>query len=104
MNDPYPKLPHQVRNYVLNSIIGKGGFATVYKAVNVFYNIEFAVKMITPPKNESSRILRSFEAEVNALIKLDHPNVIRLYDFFEEDGHMFLVLEFCSGGTLENKI
>lgn len=102
--DPYPELPHRVNNYVLNSVIGKGGFATVYKAVNIFYNIEFAVKVICPPQKESSRILRSFEAEVNSLIKIDHPNVIRLYDYFTEDEHMFLVLEFCNGGTLENKI
>lgn len=102
--DPYPELPHRVRNYVLNSVIGKGGFAIVYKAVNVFYNVEFAVKVVCPPKNESSSILRSFEAEVNSLIKIDHPNIIRLYDYFTEDEHMFLVLEFCNGGTLEDKI
>lgn len=104
MNDPYPNLPHRLKNYVLNSVLGKGGFAFVYKAVNVFYNVEFAVKVITPPKEGYDRILRSFDAEVNALVKLDHPNVIRLYDFFSEDDHLFLVLEFCSRGTLENKI
>ena len=104
MIDPYPELPHKVKNYVLNSVLGKGGFAFVYKAVNMFYNMEFAVKVITPPKEGYERIMRSFEAEVNALVKLDHPNVIRLYDFFTEDDHLFLVLEFCSGGSLESKI
>ncbi|KAK8889288.1 hypothetical protein M9Y10_034034 [Tritrichomonas musculus] len=104
MIDPYPDLPHRIKNYVLNSVIGKGGFAIVYKAVNVFYNVEFAVKVICPPKDGSERILRSFESEVSALIKIDHPNVIRLYDFFQEDGNLFLVLEYCNGGSLESKI
>lgn len=104
MNDPYPNLPHKVKNYELRSVLGKGGFAFVYNAVNIFYHMEFAVKVISPPKEGNERILRSFDAEVNALIKLDHPNVIRLYDYFMEDDHLFLVLEFCSGGNLESKI
>lgn len=104
MIDPYPNLPHIVKNYELQSVLGKGGFAFVYKAVNIFCNMEFAVKVISPPKEGNERILRSFDAEVNALIKLDHPNVIRLYDYFMEDDHLFLVLEFCSCGNLENII
>lgn len=103
MFNPYPNLPHKIRNYVLNSIIGQGASAIVYKATNILYNIDFAVKVVFKSK-VSDRNTRTYEAEVNSLVKLDHPNVIRLYDFFNEDNNMFLVLEYCGGGTLEDKI
>lgn len=103
MFNPYPNLPHQVRNYVLNSIIGQGASSIVYKATNVLYNIDFAVKVVFK-SNISERNTLTYEAEVNSLIKLDHPNVIHLYDFFNEGPNMFLVLEYCGGGTLEDKI
>lgn len=103
MFNPYPSLPYQIKNYVLNSIIGQGGFAIVYKATNVLYNRDFAVKVICQSKI-SNRNVSSFEAEIKSLTQLDHPNVIRLYDYFKEDDHLFLVLEYCSGGTLEDKI
>ncbi|OHT11686.1 hypothetical protein TRFO_03928 [Tritrichomonas foetus] len=104
MLNPFPHLPHQIRNYKLTSLIGGGGFAAVYKATNIHYNMEFAVKVVCPKQDSQSRINRSFDAEVRALLKLDHPNVIRMYDFFREGEYMFLVLEYCAGGTLEDRI
>lgn len=103
MFNPYPNLPHKVRNYVLNSILGQGASSIVYRATNILYNIDFAVKVVFKSK-VSERNTLTYEAEVNSLIKLDHPNVIHLYDFFNEDNNMFLVLEYCGGGTLEDKI
>lgn len=103
MFDPYPHLPHRIKNYILNSVIGHGGFAVVYKATNTLYNVDFAIKVMSQVHHSEGNI-KSFEAEVNSLSKLDHPNVIRLYDYFKEDHHLFLVLEYCSGGTLEGFI
>lgn len=101
MFNPYPTLPYQIKNYVLNSIIGQGGFAIVYKARNILYNRDFAVKVICQSKLSSAS---TFEAEIQSLTQLDHPNVIRLYDHFQEDNNLILVLEYCGGGTLEDKI
>lgn len=103
MFDPYPNLPHQIRNYALNSIISHGGFAIVYKATHLFFKMDFAIKVVCR-STISEKNAMTYEAEVNSLTKLDHPNVIRLYDFFVEDDNMFLVLEYCSGGTLEERI
>ena len=50
MFNPYPNLPHQVKNYVLNSIIGQGGSSIVYKATNILYEMEFAVKVVFKSK------------------------------------------------------
>ncbi|OHS99738.1 CAMK family protein kinase [Tritrichomonas foetus] len=58
------------------------------------------------PSNEelAQKAIESWNREVETLIKLDHPNVIRIYDHFEEDSKLFLVLEYCNGGSLEEKI
>lgn len=103
MFNPYPNLPHKIKNYVLNSILGQGSFAIVYKAVSLFYNTEFAIKVLCRSASTEQNTL-TYEAEVNSLKKLNHPNIIRLYDYFSEDDHLFIVLEYCNGGTLEDKI
>lgn len=103
MFDPFPNLPHTVNNYILNDVIGRGGFAVVYKASHVKYSMDFAIKVMSR-SNHSHNNISSFEAEVNSLTKLDHPNVIRLYDYFIDKKNLFLVLEYCSGGTLEDLI
>ncbi|OHS96915.1 CAMK family protein kinase [Tritrichomonas foetus] len=102
-------LPYQIRSYVLESVIGYGGFGTVYKAKSLNYGneYEFAVKSIKMPDKMNSKHYKhyqSFESEVQSLKRLDHPNIIRLYDYFQEGSYMFLVLEYCEGGTLETNI
>lgn len=103
MFNPYPNLPFQIKDYILTSIIGIGGFAVVYKATHVKFNAEFALKVVgksaIPGKNAAT-----YNTEINSLSKLDHPNVIKLYDFFIDNGNMILVLEYCQGGTLESRI
>lgn len=103
MFNPYPNLPHQIKNYVLNSIIGQGSFGIVYKAVNLFYNREFAIKVLCHSKNVEQNFI-TYESEINSLKKLNHPNIVQLYDYFQADDNLFIVLEYCNGGTLEEKI
>ena len=44
----------------------------------------------------------SFAAEIELLKKLDHPNIIKLYDLFLFDGNYYVVTEFCEGGSLQD--
>ena len=107
LNNPFPVLPVQVNNYVLEKLIGKGGFGYVYLANSTLYQCQFAVKVGMMPENNKKKcdkIKESFESEFNALKKLDHPNIIRLYDYFNQDGLIFLVLEYCPNGSLEDYI
>lgn len=103
MFDPFLSLPHTVNNYILNSVIGRGGFAVVYKATHIKYSMDFAIKVMKQCHHAHNNI-SSFEAEVKSLTKIDHPNVIRLYDYLKDKDNLFLVLEYCSGGTLEDMI
>ncbi|OHT02259.1 CAMK family protein kinase [Tritrichomonas foetus] len=105
---PQLELPFRIKNYILTNVIGHGGFGTVYRAASTNYNdYEFAVKVMKIPERVDEKHLAhilSLESEVSALKKLDHPNMIRLYDFFREKEHVFLVLELCTNGTLDEKI
>ena len=48
--------------------------------------------------------LFKFKNEINVLSKMDHPNIIRLFEIFEDDRHISLIMEYCTGGELFNKI
>ena len=107
LSNPFPVLPVKVNNYVLEKLIGRGGFGYVYLATSTLYQCKFAVKVgIITENNLEKRIKikKSFECEFNALKKLDHPNIIRLYDYFDKDDLVFLVFEYCPNGSLEDYI
>ena len=101
----FRNLPVVVGNYVIDREIGKGGFGVVYHATCSHYcNFEFAIKVSPLSANRCAQIETAYANEVGALQKLDHPHVVRLYDFFAKDSLLFVVLEYCPGGDLESRI
>lgn len=76
--------------------IGQGGFGTVFKAHSNKYQEEFCIKM--------AQYTQSAEMEVKNLLKLSHPNIISMYDYFVECGFLFIVLEYCPNGSLSSII
>ena len=81
--------------YEYKKIIGKGGFSNVYLCHSQKYNQDFAIKQAK--KNKITRY------EFNMLVSLNHPNIIKLYDFFEDDSSQYLVMEYCPNGTILQK-
>ena len=93
--------------YEVHSLIGKGGYGEVYRATsNKYPNFEFALKVSPISPGRSAAILSAYESEVEGLKKIDHPNVVRIYDFFkdESESRLYIVLEYCPGGDLEKRI
>ncbi|OHT08651.1 hypothetical protein TRFO_22736 [Tritrichomonas foetus] len=74
----FEQLPVVINDYELYERLGNGGSATVYKAHHAKYKMDFAVKVLEVKKSN----FMEFEAEVNALIRLSHPNIIKLYKYF----------------------
>lgn len=81
-----------IGGYELLGVLGRGGMGEVYKA---FANGKMAaVKILSDSQNQER-----FERE--AAIKLEHPNIVKTYDFGQADGHYYLALEYVEGRTLK---
>lgn len=74
---------------------GKGSYSSVFLCKSTIYNNFFAVKRV-----QKSAIT---ELEYNALVKLDHPSIIKLYEAFKESNSQYLVMEYCPNGTLKER-
>lgn len=81
--------------------LGKGTYGCVYKATDKILNIVRAVKAVSKKKLKN---IPRFRQEIDIMKSLDHPNVIKLYETFEDDNKIYLVMELCSGGELFDKI
>ena len=81
--------------------LGKGGYGKVYEVKNKKTGEIRACKHLS---KLSIKNLEKFELEINILIKADHPNIIKLYDIFESQRSLYLVMEECKGGEVFDKI
>ena len=87
-----------IENYQKIKRIGKGSYGSVFKVMKKNTNLIRAMKVI--PKNfqkDNDEILR----EIHILKNLDHPNVMKIYEFLEDDKNYYLIQEFCDGGDLD---
>ncbi|KAJ1378261.1 Serine/threonine-protein kinase, active site [Sesbania bispinosa] len=89
--------------YVLKSKIGEGSYSTVWKSEQRPSGQEVAVKQVFLSKL-TPRLKACLDCETNFLSSVNHPNIIRLLHFFQADGCVYLVLEFCAGGNLASYI
>ncbi|EAX89932.1 AGC family protein kinase [Trichomonas vaginalis G3] len=81
--------------------IGKGGSATVYVARNRITNELVAIKCIDKANISSDKRKEHIQSERNTLMRARHPFIIRLYNAFQTNTHLFFVLEFAHGGDLQ---
>ncbi|KAM0946234.1 putative protein kinase Group-Pl-3 family [Dioscorea sansibarensis] len=82
---------------------GEGPGSTVWRAVHRPSSSVVALKQVRPA-GLSRALLNSLRCEIDFLAGVRHPNVVRLLDCFQMDGSIYMVLEFCQGGTLATYI
>lgn len=83
-------------------ILGEGAYASVQTCINMYTNMEFAVKIIEKiPGHPRARVFREIETFHHCT---GHPNIIQLYEFFEDDERFYLVFEKIVGGPLLRRI
>ena len=85
--------------YDVTGVLGEGGFATVRRGTHRITKNVYAIKTIDLCKIKVDQ-LDSLRNEVNIMKMLDHPNVVKLFETFEEENKLHLVLELCEGGDL----
>jgi serine/threonine-protein kinase len=88
----------QIGKYQILGILGVGGMGVVYRGLDKAVGREVAIKTITEATEE---LRHRFMLEARSGI-LNHPNIVTVYDFGEQDGNPFIVMEFVPGDTLEN--
>jgi len=86
--------------YRLITPLGTGASAHVYLADDVSLHRRVAIKVLHPALAGDTAFLKRFRAEARAVAALNHPNILQVYDWGEEDGSPYLVLEYLAGGSL----
>ena len=84
--------------------IGRGGMATVFKALDPSLKRDVAVKVLPSYMTEDPSFVERFSQEAQAAAGLIHPNIIRVYDFGEDKGFTYIVMEYLPGGTLRDRL
>lgn len=84
--------------------LGQGGMATVYKAYHPALDRYVAIKALHPAFMEDPNFLVRFQREARLVAKLDHPNIIPIYDAADHIGQPYLVMKFIQGETLKVKL
>ena len=93
---------HIVANrYRLREQIGRGGMGVVWRARDERLGRDVALKLLHPWVADDPELRARFEREAAALARLEHPNVVRLYDVLENDGQTVLVMELVDGVSLD---
>ena len=87
--------------YEFTKNLGKGGYGKVFQVRNKKTGQLYACKKLS--KLNVNNLIK-FRREINILVKMDHPNIIKLYDVFESQNSLYLIMEECHGGELFDRI
>lgn len=90
--------------YEITELIGVGGMADVYKAMDLVENRPVAVKILKKEFAENEEFLRRFRNESKAIAVLSHPNIVKIYDVGFTDKIQYIVMEYIDGITLKEYI
>jgi beta-lactam-binding protein with PASTA domain/tRNA A-37 threonylcarbamoyl transferase component Bud32 len=88
--------------YRVEAPIAHGGMATVYTALDTRLDRIVALKVMQPSLARDADFVARFHREAKAAARLSHPNVVAVYDQGEDDGHVFLTMEYVEGRTLRD--
>jgi hypothetical protein len=93
---------HTLGQYRIVEQIGLGGMATVYKAYQPALDRYVAIKILPAYYAHEPGFAERFTREARAVAKLTHPHVLPIYDFGQEDGLSYIVMQYVDAGTLKN--
>lgn len=98
-----PPASREIPGYELLEMLGEGGMGVVYKARQVALDRLVALKMMAHARPGSKQLAR-FQVEAAAVARLQHPNIVQVYDVGESGGHPYFSMEYVQGGNLAQRL
>src|SRR5687767_12890367 len=90
--------------YELVDVLGQGGMSVVFKGRHRMTDQQVALKILPPELAAHSQVKGRFLDEAKALAQLDHPNIVHLHNFGQENGYFVLAMQYVEGRTWERLI
>ena len=90
--------------YEILDVVGAGGMSIVYKARCHRLNRNVAIKVLKPEFSRDQNFVTKFRVEAQASAGLTHPNIVNVYDVYDDEGVYFIVMELVEGITLKDYI
>ncbi len=94
----------EVQNYQINELIDEGGMGSIYLGVHKYLHREVAIKDLNPMLRNNPDIIERFRHEAFILSKLQHQNIVALYDYVETPENHYIIMEYVQGETLADYI
>jgi hypothetical protein len=101
---PSPSKQDPLSDFIIGSTIGSGAYGVVKYGVNRHNDQKVAIKIYEKAKLNDLIRLKSVQNEIKILQKLDHPNIVKLYDKIDTPKYLYIILEFVSGHSLSTSI
>jgi hypothetical protein len=98
------RIPKQIASYEILEEIGRGGMGVVYKAEDPRLKRNVALKVILAGGHAGDVELARFQTEAESVARLKHHAFVQIYEVGSDEGLPFLALEYCGGGSLEDRI
>ena len=97
-------ITRQFGNFILERQLGAGGMGAVYLGKDTTLNRVVAVKVLKPELVNDQKFMATFLREAEITASLNHPNIVQVYAFGQHEGIYYMVVEYISGGSLDDKI
>ncbi len=93
-------LPQKIDRYEIKAELGRGGMASVYKAIDPRFKRDVAIKVLPAAFMHEAMFRARFEREAQTIASLEFPGIVPVYDYGDENGQPYLVMRYMPGGSL----
>lgn len=95
---------HTIGKYTILEELGRGAFATVFRARDTVLQRDVALKILHPPLMADPDFMRRFETDARAAAQLEHPHIVTIHDLGQAETRYYIAMQYLPGGTLADRL